>query len=62
MSSINIHTFLAHSTRCAATSKARMCEMSVKDICNAAGWTNAATFGCFHDRPVNDNGVISSIC
>ena len=61
LSGIDIHIFSAHSTRSAATSKARMCGISVKDICNAAGWTNAATFGRFYDRPVNDNGVISSV-
>ena len=61
LSVIDIHNFSAHSTRSGETSKAWMCGMSVKDIFNATGWTAAATFGRFYDRPVNDNGFISNV-
>jgi hypothetical protein len=49
---IDTTTFGAHSTRAAATSAAKCAKLSVNTIMNAAGWTNAATFSRFYDKPI----------
>ena len=49
---IDTNIFSAHSTRGAATSKARAGGGSTADILRAANWTSASTFSCFYHRPV----------
>ena len=49
---IDTTIFRAHSTRAAATSAAKCAKLSVNTIMNAAGWTNALTFGKFYEKPI----------
>ena len=49
---INITKYGAHSTRAAATSAAKVANVSVKTITDAAGWANAGTFSKFYEKPV----------
>ena len=51
---IDITTFSAHSTRGAATSKAKMAGVSTGDILKAASWSSSSTFCRFYHRPVNN--------
>ena len=55
MSSAGIDTkvFSAHSTRGAATSKAKSAGVSTGDILKAANWSTTSTFCRFYHRPVN---------
>ena len=55
MSSAGIDTkiFLAHSTRGAATSKAKLVGVSSADILKAACWSSTSTFCRFYHRPID---------
>ena len=50
---VDTDTFTAHSTRGAATSKAKSTGVSVRDILKAANWSTSSTFCRFYHRPVN---------
>ena len=52
---INTQQFAAHSTRGAATSKAKSVGVSTKDILKAANWSSSSTFTRFYHRPVQDS-------
>ena len=39
--------------RAAATSKAKLNNASTSDIMKAAGWTSAATFAKYYDKPID---------
>ena len=52
---VDIVTFSSHSTRSAATSCAKAQGVSIKEIGEAAGWTNCETFARFYDRPIIKN-------
>lgn len=47
---IDVTTYQGHSTRSAATSKARAAGLSVTEIVQRANWTNAGTFQKFYNR------------
>ena len=49
---IDTSTFTAHSTRGAATSKAKRIGTSIGDILKVANWTSESTFGRFYNRPI----------
>ena len=49
---IDTEQFSAHSTRSASTSKAKVKGVSLKDICKAAGWSNAKTFAKHYRKPI----------
>jgi hypothetical protein len=49
-SGIDVDKYQAHSTRAAATSKAKAAGMSVTEIIDRANWTNAGTFRKFYNR------------
>lgn len=52
-SGIDVSIFTAHSTRHAATSRARQCGVSVDLIRNTAGWSGSSdTFGKFYNKTV----------
>ena len=51
-SRINTESFSAHSTRAAASSTAARAGIVLKDIMNAADWTNESTFKKFYHKPV----------
>ena len=52
LSGINTESFSAHSTRAAALSAAARAGVALKDIMNAADWTNESTFKKFCHKPV----------
>ena len=52
LSGINTEFFSAHSTRAAASSAAATAGVALKDIMNAADWTNESTFKKFYHKPV----------
>ena len=51
-SGIDTSIFTAHSTRGAATSKARVAGVSIPDILKIADWSSASTFTRFYHRPI----------
>lgn len=52
-SCIDIHIYSSHSTRHAATSKAKMAGISIETIKKAAGWTEkSAVFAKHYDLPI----------
>ena len=53
---LNTEIFTAHSTRHAATSKAKRCDVSLDTIRKTASWTpTSATFARFYDRPLHED-------
>ena len=44
--------FGAHSTRSASTSAAKVGNIAISTIMNAAGWSNTKTFSKFYDKPI----------
>ena len=50
---IDIKVFGAHSTRSASTSAAKVGNIPVGIIMNAAGWSNTRTFSKFYDKPID---------
>ena len=50
---IDTNIFSAHSTRGAATSKAKSAGVSAGDILKAANWSSTSTFSCFYHRPID---------
>lgn len=50
---IDIKVFGAHSTRSASTSAAKMGNIPISTIMNAAGWSNTTTFSKFYDKPID---------
>ena len=50
---IDIKVFSAHSTRSASTSAAKMGNIPISTIVNAAGWSNTKTFSKFYDKPID---------
>ena len=62
---IDTTIFSAHSTRGAATSKAKAAGVSIPDILKAADWSRPSTFSRFYHRPVplaGLKGVYSPRC
>ena len=53
LSGIDTTLFSAHSTRGAATSKAKSVGLPVGEILKAANWSSSSTFCRFYNRPVN---------
>ena len=51
LSGINTESFSAHSTRAAASSAAARARVALKDVMNAADWTNESTFKKFYHKP-----------
>ena len=54
---IDVSIFSAHSTRGAATSKAKAAGVSVPEILKAADWSTSSTFIRFYHRPVRTSGL-----
>ena len=52
---INVNVFHAHSARSASTSAAKIGNLSMNTIMDAAGWTNASTFSRLYDNPILSN-------
>jgi len=56
---VDVETFKGHSTRGAATSKARATGLSVAEIMANANWSNAGTFHRYYDREVVTVGAFA---
>ncbi len=52
---IDIKVFGAHSTRSASTSAAKVGNMPISTIMDAAGWSNTKTFSKFYDKPIESD-------
>jgi len=61
VSGIDTSTYKGHSTRAAATWKAKAAGLSVSEIVKAANWTNARTFHRFYDRSVDQSGFANAV-
>ena len=53
---VDTSQFKPHSTRAAATSKARAAMLPVTEIMQKAGWSNEATFQKYYNKPVTTTG------
>ena len=53
---IDINTFKPHSTRAAATSKAKSACIPIKEILETAGWSSERTFDRFYNKPSQETG------
>ena len=58
-SGINTKIFGAHSTRAAATSKAKQLSVPIADIMKKAGWSRKSTFAKFYDKKIVDSDQVS---
>ena len=52
-SGLDVRKYGAHSTRAASTSAAKLVNISIQSIMDAAGWSNAETFRKFYDKPMD---------
>jgi len=50
---LDVSKYGAHSIRAASTSAAKMVNISIQSIMDAAGWSNAETFRKFYDKPMD---------
>lgn len=58
---IDTDKYKAHSTRSAATSKAKAVGLSVSDIIAQANWSRASTFSRFYDRQTHNNDFAKAV-
>lgn len=49
-----------HSTRMAATTRAKAASVPVYDILRKAGWSSSRSFGRFYDKPVMNGSYFAS--
>jgi hypothetical protein len=52
---VDAQTFKPHSTRAAATSKAKAASVPIQDILNKAGWSSSRTFDKFYHKHIVSN-------
>ena len=57
LAGIDCNRFKSHSVRAAATSKAKQCNVPVKDILKVAGWSNERTFATYYDKDIQEERV-----
>ena len=56
---LDVAIFKPHSTRSAATSKAKRACVSLTDILKHAGWSNQRTFDRFYNKPVVKDSIFA---
>ena len=63
MTSAGVDTtiFKPHSTRAAATSKAKTASVPIQEILNTAEWSSSRCFDKFYDKPVESSTIASAI-
>lgn len=63
MTSAGVDTtiFKPHSTRAAATSKAKTASVPIQEILKTAGWSSSRYFDKFYDKPVESSTFASAI-
>ena len=54
---INTSVFKPHSTRAVSTATAQRAYVNINEIMKAAGWSNAATFAKYYNKPIIGNGL-----
>ena len=59
-SGVNTSIFQLHSTRAAASSKAKQKEVALDEILDKVGWKSASTFGKFYDKPIMEDNDIAA--
>jgi hypothetical protein len=52
---VDTQIFKPHSTRAAATSKAKTASVPIQDILNKAGWSSSRTFDKFYHKHIVSN-------
>ena len=57
---IDISMFKHHSTRMAATSKAKGASVPIQEILQTAGWSSSGTFDRFYDKPLMEESTFAS--
>ena len=57
---IDISMFKPHSTRMAATSKAKGASVPIQEILRTAGWSSSGTFYRFYDKPLMEESTFAS--
>ena len=57
MAGVDISTFSGHSTRSAASSKAKFCGVPTKEILKRGYWTNESTFQKHYSREIDSNNL-----
>ena len=57
---IDITTFKLHSTRMAATTRAKAASVPVHEILRTAGWSLSRSFNQFYDKPVMEESTFAS--
>ena len=57
---IDISMFKPHSTRMAATSKAKGASVPIQEILRTAGWSSSGTFDRFYDKPLMEESIFAS--
>ena len=57
---IDISMFKPHSTRMAATSKAKGASVPIQEILRTAGWSSSGTFDRFYDKPLMVESTFAS--
>ena len=57
---IDISMFTPHSTRMAATSKAKAASILIQEILRTAGWSSSGTFDGFYDKPLMEESTFAS--
>ena len=55
LAGIDTNIYKPHSTRAAATSKAKSKNVPIDLILQAGMWTNETTFSKFYDKPITEN-------
>ena len=59
-SGIDVNAYSSHSSRAAATSKAKERGLSMAHIQKFAGWSNEKTFALFYQKDIIQNTVFQS--
>ena len=58
---IDTKLFKPHSTRAAATSRAKAACIPIHEILNTAGWSSSRCFDWFYDKPIEPSTFASAV-
>ena len=61
LSGIDISKYSTHSSRSAASSKAKEKGIAVNQIIDSAGWSNEQTFAKFYERPIESDNILNEM-
>jgi hypothetical protein len=57
---VDTNIFHPHSTRAAATSKAKAARVPIQEILNTAGWSSSRTFDQFYNKPTYSQSTFAA--